>query len=187
LPVDEVGRMVGEGAAMLVRRALTAACLELDERSLPRFLELYDERLLLTTRPYDGIADALTELAPRATLAVLTNKPVAPSTRILEGLGLARFFRTVVGGDGPFPRKPDPAALAHLMRLHDVSARETILVGDSRIDLETARAAGTDICLVRFGFGYQTLPPASLRGDEVFADDPRALPGILAGVYGQTR
>jgi phosphoglycolate phosphatase len=179
LPTDDIGRMVGEGAAMLVKRAFEAARIEIDAGSLPRFLELYDERLLLTTRPYDGIESALGELAPRATLAVLTNKPVAPSRRILEALGLAGFFATVIGGDGPFPRKPDPASLRHLMGLHAAGERDTLLVGDSRIDLETARAAGTDICLVRFGFGYQTIPAAQLRGDEVFADDPRTLPVLI--------
>ena len=65
---------------------------------------------------------------------------------------MSAFFETVLGGDGAFPRKPDPAGLLHLVAKYGVDARETVLVGDSRIDFETARAAGTDICLARYGF-----------------------------------
>jgi phosphoglycolate phosphatase len=184
LPTADIARMVGEGAAMLVRRALEAAGLAIDERSLPRFLELYDERLLRTTQPYDGIIEALDELANRSTLALLTNKPMAPTRKLLPPLGLDRFFATVVAGDGPFPRKPDPTSLRHLMSLHGAREHDTVLVGDSRIDVETARAAGTGICLVRFGFEEQRVPSECLRGDEGHADDPRRLPDALLGMSG---
>jgi phosphoglycolate phosphatase len=100
LPVEAIAGMVGEGAALLVQRALTAAgaVVDLDE-DLPRFLSLYDERLLAHTRLYDGVYDALESLRAMAPLAVLTNKPQRATERILDGLHVARYFRWVIGGD----------------------------------------------------------------------------------------
>jgi phosphoglycolate phosphatase len=175
LPETDIGRMVGEGAAVLVRRALAAAGLPVEADSVPRFLELYDERLLDATRPYAGIPEALDAIAARAAIAVLTNKPLAPSRRLLEELGLARVIATVIGGDSGFPRKPDPASLIHLIATFGTSPRQTVMVGDSWIDHETARAAGTAICLARYGFGYEGFPGDRLRGDEAWADEPAHL------------
>jgi len=179
LSVDAITAMVGEGAPLLVRRALKAAGLDIDLReALSRFLELYDERLLVHTRLYDGTREALETLAPRATLAILTNKPQQPTERILEGLAIAPFFLWVVGGDTPHGRKPEPAGLHHLMSLAGAGTADTVMVGDSAIDLRTARAAGTRLCLVRYGFGFRTAEP-ELRGDELVADNPSDLPTIL--------
>jgi phosphoglycolate phosphatase len=179
LAVDAITRMVGEGAPLLVRRALKAAGLDLDLRvALPQFLELYDARLLVHTRLYDGTRAALGALAPGAALAILTNKPQHHTERILEGLGIAPFFRWVVGGDTPHGRKPDPGGLNHLMSVAQAGTDDTILVGDSAIDLRTARAAGTRICLVRYGFGFQTAV-AEFTGGELIADSPSQLPDIL--------
>ena len=179
LPVDAVTSMVGEGAALLVRRALTAAGLTPDlDTALPRFLELYDERLLANTRLYPGTAEALDALAPRAVLAVLTNKPQRPTEAILRGLNMDRYFPHVIGGDTPFGRKPDPAGLQHLMSITAASTAETVLVGDSAIDLRTARAAGVGICLVKYGFGFP-LAAAELAGDEDLAGSPGELVAIL--------
>ena len=171
LPEDTVGRMVGDGAAMLVRRAFNAAGLTLDDASLSRFLELYDARLLTTTRPYHGMIEALQAVEHLAVLTVLTNKPLAPAQKLLSSLQLAPFFATVIGGDGPFPRKPDPQGLLHLMDQHQVTPRQTILVGDSPIDAATARAAGTAFCAARYGFGADG---TSLDAD-VSADNPANL------------
>jgi phosphoglycolate phosphatase len=179
LPVDEIASMVGEGAPLLVRRVLKAAALEMDlHQALPRFLELYDERLLVYTRLYDGTHAALEALAPRGALAILTNKPQRPTGRILEGLGIAPFFASVVGGDTRHGRKPDPDGLHHLMSLAGATAAETTMVGDSAIDLRTARAAGTRICLVRYGFGFRTVEQL-LVGDEIIADRPGDLVDLM--------
>ena len=136
---------------------------------LARFLALYDERLLASTRLYDGMADTIDRLRDDAQLAVLTNKPAIPTRKILEGLGVIDRFRWVIGGDGPFPRKPDPAGLRHLMAQANTSPDRSILIGDSGVDLATARGAGTRICLARYGFGYR-IPAADLQGDELIAD-----------------
>ena len=183
LSEDAIGRMVGEGAATLVRRALTAASLPIDDRSVPRFLELYDQRLLAHTKPYDGMPEALAALADAATLAVVTNKPLQPTLGILEGLELARFFDEVIGGDGPFPRKPDPASLTHLVGRYASSPRDALLIGDSRIDFETAQAAGTMICLARYGYGYEGFPVERLSGREAAVDSPSELPAAIERLF----
>lgn len=185
LPEEAIGGMVGEGAAVLVRRALAAVELPADEGSVPRFLELYDERLLHRTRPYDGIPDVLARLAPQGAIAVLTNKPAAPTRRLLDALGLARYITDAVGGDGPLPRKPDPAGLLALVARHGSAPAQTVLVGDSRIDFETARAAGCAICLARYGFGYERFPVERLRGDEALVDAPRDIPSALQLLLGR--
>lgn len=157
LAEDAIGRMVGDGAAVLVERAFAAAGSARPADALARFLAIYNSRLLKFTQAYDQIPEVLSALSARALLAVLTNKPLAPTMRILEGLGLARHFppSRVIGGDGPFPRKPDPEGLRHLMTQASVSPAETVLVGDSMIDWRTATAAGTRICLAGYGFGFE--------------------------------
>jgi len=179
LPVDSVTAMVGEGAALLVRRALAAAGLPPDvDTALPRFLELYDQRLLAHTRVYPGTVEALDTIARGATLAVLTNKPQRPTETILAGLNLDVYFAHVIGGDSAFGRKPDPAGLRHLIATVDSSREETILVGDSAIDLRTARAARVRVCLVKYGFGFP-LAAAEMSGDEQLAGSPGELPELL--------
>jgi phosphoglycolate phosphatase len=179
LPVDAITAMVGEGAPLLVRRALKAAGVDVDLRTaLPRFLELYDERLLVHTRLYEGTRETLDELASDATLAVLTNKPQHHTERILDGLAIARLFRWVIGGDTTHGRKPEPTGLNHLVTLANTRPSDTIMVGDSAIDLRTARAAGTRLCLVRYGFGFDSTAP-ELRGDEIIAAKPSDLPTLL--------
>jgi phosphoglycolate phosphatase len=155
LTEEQIGGMVGEGAALLVRRALKAAGRGERAHALERFLEIYDERLLNHTRVYDGVADVVRGLRGRARLTVLTNKPAKPTERILAGLGLREAFDEVIGGDGPHPRKPDPAGLNALMASAKASPAETLLVGDSPIDLETARRAGVSCCVVSYGFGFR--------------------------------
>jgi phosphoglycolate phosphatase len=186
-PIDEdrIARMVGEGAAVLVQRALAAAGLDRDADALPRFLALYDERLLRTTTPYAGTVEMLQALAGRYRLAVLTNKPLAATTRILDGLGLSRFFDMVVGGDNPFGRKPDPAALLDVIHRGGAAPSSTLMVGDSVIDLETARRAGTHVCLARFGFGFR-FEPSAFGGTERFIDSPAALRAVVASIAGSS-
>jgi phosphoglycolate phosphatase len=156
LPDPDVVAMVGEGAAVLVRRVLTAAGLDPETKdALPRFLALYDERLVEHTLPYERIAEVLEQLRPMAPLAVLTNKPQRVSDRLLAALDLSRHFTHVVGGDTALGRKPDPAGLLRLCAGAGTPPSEAVLVGDSPIDLETARRAGTQIVLTSYGFGYR--------------------------------
>ncbi len=150
LAVDAIAGMVGEGAALLVGRA----------------------------RLYAGVRETLGALHPRVPLAILTNKPQHATDRILEGLDVARFFRWVLGGDTPSGRKPEPDGLRHLMSEASATAADTIMVGDSAIDLKTARAAGTRICLVRYGFGFRGVD-GLLTGDEMLIDRPERLVDLV--------
>jgi phosphoglycolate phosphatase len=172
---EEIGRMVGDGAASLIARAFKASGIVRPPDALERYLALYDERLLNHTRPYDGMPDVLEALGRRAALAVLTNKPIASTRRILDGLDLARHFppAAVLGGDGPFPRKPDPAALIHLAA--SATTASTLMVGDSDVDWRTARAAGTRVCLARYGFGFSSVPLRELAPDALLITAPSEL------------
>ncbi len=177
LPAHQIGRMVGDGAPTLVARAFSASGREAPADALDRYLEIYGRRLLVHTRPYPGISEVLAALAARASLAVLTNKPIAATREILSGLGLAPYFRSgrVLGGDGPLPRKPQPEGLTQLVADAGVDAGATVLVGDSLIDWRTARNAGTRVCLARYGFGFETFPTGQLSADDFVIDAPGEL------------
>ena len=177
LPEETIGRMVGNGAATLVARAFAAAGVEPPPDALDRFLAIYDGRLLKHTRPYPQMLDVLEALSARARLAVLTNKPLAATRGILAGLDLARFFdrKAIVGGDGPYARKPDPAGLLYLASQAGVPPSATLLVGDSRVDWQAARNASTAICLARYGFGFEGFPEDELGPDDRTITEPRDL------------
>lgn len=179
LPEAAIGQMVGEGVALLVRRVLVAAGIADTPGALPRFLEIYDGRLLNHTRAYEGIPEAVRMARRHARVAVLTNKPLAPTERILAALGLRALFDEVVGGDGPLPRKPDPASLLALMERTGATASNTLLVGDSTIDHDTARRASVRCCLAAYGFGYATFPTERLTGEEWIAADPSELAAVF--------
>jgi phosphoglycolate phosphatase len=182
-PLDEedVARMVGCGAETLVKRVVAAAGVTAPiEEALARFLAAYDARLTRHTRPYDGIPLVLGEMdAGGTSMALLTNKPLAQSVDILEEFGLSKYFRWVLGGDGPWPRKPAPDGIRFLMQQAGAGPGETVLVGDSTIDLQTARNAGVRICLARYGFGFADIPASELRGDEKLVDTPADIAGAV--------
>ena len=188
LAEDDITRMVGEGAAMLVRRAIRAARLASADVAiaLRRFLEIYDTRLLRNTRMYPGMEEAVRFARTIGTVAVLTNKPLKPSEQILSGLGVRDLFDVVVGGDGPLGRKPDPAGLLELMRTSGAAPETTILVGDSAIDHETAVRANVRCCLVSFGFGYATFPTERLRAEDSVARDATELREVLVRLKADT-
>ena len=152
LPLDEVVRMVGEGAPILVRRALKQAGLDpKPEEALARFLRIYDRRLLDHTAPYEGIEESLALALQYGPLAVLTNKPLGPSIGILEALGLRGFFSRIIGGDSEYGRKPNPAGLLSLQAL--APGDQLVMIGDSPADWKTAEAAQAPFVFARYGFG----------------------------------
>jgi phosphoglycolate phosphatase len=180
LPEETIGRMVGDGAATLVARAFAAAGIERPTDALDRFLAIYDTRLLKHTRPYPQMPEVLETLGARTPLALLTNKPLGATRSILAGLGLARHFddEAIVGGDGPFARKPDPAGLRHLLAQAGVSPSVTLLVGDSIVDWRAARNASTRLCLARYGFGFEGFPVHDLDPADRLIDAPIDLLGL---------
>jgi phosphoglycolate phosphatase len=118
----------------------------------------------------------LEALGARLPLAVLTNKPQGHTDRLLDGLGLARYFHEVMGGDTAFGRKPAPGGLEELARRAGVPVTATVLIGDSPIDLQTARNAGCPCVLVSYGFGYRREP---LHGPERVVAAAALIPGAL--------
>jgi len=182
LLLDEVSKMVGEGANLLVARAFAASGV-CDEPgpALPRFMEIYDGVLPGSTRPYPGVPEMLHALEGVVPMAVLTNKPAAVTRKILSSLDLERCFRGVVGGDGPFRRKPHADGLLHLIAEAGAEPCRTVMVGDSTVDLRTAQAAATRACLARYGFGFALLDRSQLRGGEVFVDHPSEIAAFVLG------
>lgn len=167
-PIDAIAGMIGDGAKKLVERALASAGLDpFEPEALDRYREIYERRLLDTTQPYTGMVEVLSAAKHRSPLALLSNKPEAPTRRLLDAFDLAGHFSWVIGGDSGFERKPDPASLAFLMKQSGSPAANTLFVGDSAIDAETARRAGVHLCLVDFGFGKLpesfTLRPGECR------------------------
>jgi len=177
LPIAEVVQMVGEGAPILVRRALEQSGLNPSpQEALARFLKIYDRRLMDHTVPYDGVAESLAVALRRGPLAVLTNKPLGPSIGILEALGLRGFFSRIIGGDSAYGRKPDPAGLFALQAL--APGDQIVMVGDSPADWKTAEAAKVPFVFARYGFGaskFGSAPPNT----ELVIDHARALDRAL--------
>jgi phosphoglycolate phosphatase len=145
---DEVHGYVGEGARVLLGRA-TAPHDELLEPALAAWWAHYEAHCLDRTHPYEGLP-ALLGGAGRI-LAVHTNKPGRLARKILDGLGLLSRFSAVVGGDEA-PRKPDPTGVRELMARAGAANHETVFIGDSRVDVRTARAAGIPVVAVTWGF-----------------------------------
>jgi len=168
-----IAAFVGNGAPMLMRRSLAASRnipveqVNEDEHAAAYefFLTYYREHKLDFTYAYTGVLEALKALrdlhdlpdGPSRVMAVLTNKPVRPARGICEGLGMAGYFLHIYGGDS-FPRKkPDPLGLRSLMEETGALPEETVMIGDSRVDVETARNAGVWSIGCVFGFGPQNL------------------------------
>jgi len=152
LALEQVVTMVGEGARLLIERALPEIPAERVDEALATYLGHYRRVCLDETRPYPGIAEMLDRLAPSYPLALLSNKGEELSRLVLRGLDLDRFFREVLGGDSLPTRKPDPAGLRLLAERLGVPLEGVMLVGDTRIDAETARNAGCAFTLVEWGF-----------------------------------
>jgi phosphoglycolate phosphatase len=149
---------VGEGARVLVERALGPARRERFDEGVALFMDYYGTHLLDATVPYPGMVDLLDALAARGVaLSVLTNKPVGLSRRILDGLALTSRFVGIIGGDSLPVRKPDPAGLDALRGLTGTARERTLLVGDSSIDVATARAGGVAFCGVAWGLSPDAL------------------------------
>ena len=160
-PLDDetIFSYVGDGAPTLIRRALgEGASEEQARRSLEFFLSYYRAHMLDHTRPYPGVRQALDRLlAAGVQMAVLTNKPVRFSRDLLRGLGLGEHFRLVFGGNSFENKKPHAEGLEKVMAELGAAPEETLVVGDSAVDVRTARNAGAWSCGVTYGFQPETL------------------------------
>jgi phosphoglycolate phosphatase len=178
LSEPEVAGMVGDGVIALVERALLArgGGVALGP-AVERYVALYEANATTLTRPYPDVPEVLAELARAGVgLAVCTNKPEHATRAVLDGLGLARFFPVVLGGDSLTARKPDPAPLLAALDRLGAAAGESAMIGDHRNDVLAARAAGTRVIFARYGYGLATLrelAPDAMIGS--FAELPRVL------------
>jgi phosphoglycolate phosphatase len=168
---ERVYSYVGNGAPVLIRRALGDQAAEAEvEEALEYFLEYYREHALDFTTLYPGVRESLERLAAaQKTMAVLTNKPVRMSRAIVEGLGVAQHFFRVYGGNSFEFKKPNPIGIEVLMEQAEVSRDRTLMVGDSAVDMETARNARVACCGVAYGFQPETLDstPPDLKVDRM--------------------
>ena len=155
LSEETISGYIGHGAPLLVSRAMGANAKEEElRRGLKFFLAYYEEHKLDTTCAYSGVSDALVELSRKQVpMAVLTNKPVKISVSILEALGLASYFRVIYGGNSFETKKPDPFGAMKILKEFGAAPREAIVVGDSEVDVQTARNAGVIAVSVNYGFG----------------------------------
>lgn len=160
-----VASYVGDGAPVLIRRVLGGAASQEDvDRALQHFLSYYRDHMLDHTTLYAGVRESLDLLKDQGlSLAVLTNKPVRFSQSLVEGLGLANHFFRVYGGNSfPDRKKPDPMGIDTLRAEAGVEREGTLMVGDSAVDVKTARNAGVPVAGVTFGFqpeSFKECPP----------------------------
>jgi phosphoglycolate phosphatase len=180
LPEAVIASYIGDGAPMLVRRSLgdpeDKAFLE---QAIAWFLDYYREHKLDHTYVYPGVVASLEtfrKALPEARMAVLTNKPIRPSVEICEALGLAPYFFRIYGGNSFPTKKPDPAGLEALMREAGTDAAQTVMIGDSDVDVLTARNADAWALGCRFGLSPHTLETAV---PDVLVDSPQEWPQAL--------
>ena len=176
LPDDVIASYVGDGAPILIQRALGRDTVDeaLVRKGLEFFLSYYREHKLDHTTVYPGIAESLAAIQNSANgvprkMAVLSNKPVKPSQAIVEALGLGKFFSQVYGGNSFATKKPDPEGARKLLEESGVRAEHAVIVGDSHTDVETGRNAGMWTIGVTYGFAPHTLadePP------DILVDQP---------------
>ena len=183
LPDDVIASYVGDGAPILIQRALGGEAVDeaVIRKGLEFFLSYYRAHKLDHTTVYPGIAEALAAIQNSANgvprkLAVLSNKPVVPSRAIVEALGLGRFFSQIYGGNSFPTKKPDPEGARKLLEEYGVQPHQAAIVGDSHVDVNTGRNAGMVTVGVTYGFAPHTLaddPP------DVLVDHPNELAALF--------
>jgi len=172
---------VGNGAPVLLRRAMGPEAPQEDvDKALAFFLTYYREHMLDYTTLYPGVREALDRLHEAGIrLAVLTNKPVRISEAIVAGLGLKDHFQRVYGGNSFAEKKPHPVGIETLLAEWHTPRNRTMMVGDSAVDVQTARNAGVRACGVTFGFQPETFNqhPPDLLIDRMEQLADHVLPG----------
>jgi phosphoglycolate phosphatase len=184
LPDDVIASYVGDGAPVLIQRALGGEAVDeaLIRQGLEFFLSYYRAHKLDHTTVYPGIQEALASIqgsgngGPRK-MAVLSNKPVNPSRAIVEALGLGRYFTQVYGGNSFATKKPDPGGALKLVSECGVRCEQAAIVGDSHVDIRTGHNAGLWTVAVKYGFAPHTL---EVEQPDVEVDTPQELSGVFA-------
>lgn len=181
-PLDQhvINSYVGNGAPVLVRKAMEDADDQTVTIALAYFLRYYRMHSLEHTRLYQGIREVVDQLSARGhLLAVLTNKPVKISSDILAALDISQRFCCIYGGDSLPNKKPQPDGILRIVKENGVSLPQTLMVGDSKVDIETARNAGVRSCGVGWGFQPETFREAQ---PDFLIDQPDALIPLIDGL-----
>ena len=188
LPEPQIAGFIGDGATALVERSLEAtggSDQALLRTAMPVFFRTYRRHETDHTYAYDGVVAALEQIRrqiPGVLMAVLTNKPVRPSRRICDALGLAPFFFVNYGGDSFITKKPEPEGLLTILAEASkiagaaIAPEETVMVGDSDVDVRTARAARTYCVGCAWGFAREALIAAE---PDSLAASPAEWPALL--------
>lgn len=188
LPAEVIASYIGNGAPMLVRRSLGDPDDEnFVQEALFYFMAYYREHKLDNTYVYHGIKEALDAIfrtrngsepsaAKGLRMAVLSNKPVGPSRSIVDALGLGTYFFQVYGGNSFHTKKPDPAGVQALLQESGAGAEQAVIIGDSDVDIITARNAGTYSVAVTYGLAPHTLEDVTA---DVVIDKPNELALVL--------
>jgi phosphoglycolate phosphatase len=169
LPAELVTTFIGHGAPQLVASALGPDATDEQRRTgLSLFMAHYEQHKLDATRSYPGVIEGLDSLSGLP-MSVLSNKPAAMSIEILQGLELAKYFRSIYGGDSFEKKKPDPAGALSILRELGLPPAQAAMVGDSEVDVQTARNAGMFAVTVNYGFGVHdhAAHPADLYVDSL--------------------
>jgi phosphoglycolate phosphatase len=170
---EAIKQMVGEGTNTLISKALAGDKQELIGQVLAKMREKYGEICLNKSRPYKGLLEVVTELAKRQIkLAVLTNKDEKMSQKIVRHF-FDGYFQIVKGTTQAVPVKPEPAAALQILEKLDVRPQEAIFVGDSNIDIQTAKAA--NIKAVSVSWGFRSRKELFEAGTDVIIDYPYQL------------
>lgn len=157
LPDEQIFSYVGRGAPTLIAQALGDGASQQEcAAGLEFFIKYYSAHKLDNTVLYPGVRETLDALKGMP-LAVYTNKPVRVSRSIVEELGIADYFRLVHGGNSFERKKPDPMGVESILREFGAAPTQAMFVGDSEVDVQTARNAGTWVCGVTYGFGSHRL------------------------------
>jgi phosphoglycolate phosphatase len=181
LPPERVVGMIGGGVSALAERALPPERRGERDHLVTVFRRHYGAHLLDRTRFYDGVPELLSRARDEGLrCAVATNKPAAFARSIVEGLGAASWFIATVGEGEGVPPKPDPTCVQRIRAASDAPLPRALFVGDSPIDLATARAARIPAALVTWG--YTSREALRAAGPEHLVDDVRALERVLFGV-----
>jgi phosphoglycolate phosphatase len=178
LPQEIIATYIGDGAAKLVSRALGEPedC-DFLESAIKYFLDYYREHKLDQTYVYPGVFESLESLQHRS-MAVLTNKPIGPSQAICDALGLSPYFFRIYGANSFASKKPNPEGLQALMREAGVTPEETLMIGDSDVDVLTARNAGAWSMGCSYGLSPHTL---AIVTPDCLVESPAAWPLAFAG------
>jgi phosphoglycolate phosphatase len=171
LASETISGYIGHGAPQLVARALGGTATEGElKHALQFFLGYYEEHKMDNTCAYPGVPETLAQLT-HIPMAVLTNKPERISVRILKSLGLAKYFQAIYGGNSFESKKPHPFGANKILQEFGIAAAQALIVGDSEVDVQTARNAGTRAAAVNYGFGVhdRAVHPADIYLDR-FAD-----------------